>query len=288
MSSRAGSTMQSPEVARAAVITHGKRETIGAALERLRAVAESAGVELLFPDEEVEKHRLGSDRVDVASADLAVVLGGDGTMLRALKRFLGTGVPVFGVNFGRVGFLAACEGDALEEGVGRAFAGEYRVAELPVLELEAEADGERWTAVNDVVVTSSTLGRMIELGWAVGGEDLGSLPCDGLICSTPSGSTAYNLSNGGPVLVWGLDAMALTFVAPHSLHARPLVVPRGRELAATNRSDDVTATVLVDGHRVAELDPGKGVVVRLAEERSLLATLPESTFFSRYRRIFAS
>ena len=142
--------------------------------------------------------------------------------------------------------------------------------------------------MNDVVVTSSTLGRMIELGWAVGGEDLGSLPCDGLICSTPSGSTAYNLSNGGPVLVWGLDAMAVTFVAPHSLHARPLVVPRGRELAVTNRSADVSATVLVDGHRVGELEPGDGVVVRLAEERSLLATLPESTFFSRYRRIFAS
>jgi len=286
MSSRAGSTMQSAEVARAAVVTHGKPETIGAALERLRAVAESAGVELLFPDEEVEKHRLGGDHVDVGSADLAVVLGGDGTMLRALKRFLGTGVPVFGVNFGRVGFLAACEADALEDGLTRAFAGDYRVAELPALELEA--GGERWMAVNDVVVTSSTLGRMIELGWAVGGEDLGSLPCDGLICSTPSGSTAYNLSNGGPVLVWGLDAMAVTFVAPHSLHARPLVVPHGRELEVTNRSEDVAATVLADGHRVGELEPAKGVVMRLSEEPSLLATLPESTFFSRYRRIFAS
>jgi len=288
MSSSTGSTMQSAEVARAAVITHGKPETIGAALERLQGVARAAGVELLYPDEEVEKHRLGSDHGSIGGADLAVVLGGDGTMLRALKRFLGTGVPVMGVNFGRVGFLAACEGDALEDGLGRAFKGDYRVVELPALELEVGAEGERWTAVNDVVVTSSTLGRMIELGWAVGGEDLGSLPCDGLICSTPSGSTAYNLSNGGPVLVWGLDAMAVTFVAPHSLHARPLVVPRGRELAVTNRGADVSATVLVDGHRVGELEPGDGVVVRLADERSLLATLPESTFFSRYRRIFAS
>ena len=71
---------------------------------------------------------------------------------------------------------------------------------------------------------------MVELGWAIGGEDLGDAPCDGVICATPSGSTAYNLSNGGPVLVWGLDAMAVTFVAPHSLHARPLVVPRGSDL----------------------------------------------------------
>jgi len=273
-------------VKRAAVITHGKAETIGAALERLQTLATERGVELLFPDEEVEKHGLGSDHGDLADADLAVVLGGDGTMLRALRRFLGTAVPVIGVNFGRVGFLASMEADALDEGLGRALAGDYRVVELPAL--EAEAGGERWAAVNDVVVTSSTLGRMVELGWAIGGEDLGSLPCDGLICSTPSGSTAYNLSNGGPVLVWGLDAMAITFVAPHSLDARPLVVPRGLDLAVANRTPDLSATVLVDGHVVGELAPGKEVVAGLSRQRSLLATLPESTFFSRYRRTFSS
>src|SRR5205814_1258211 len=103
-------------------------------------------------------------------------------------------------------------------------------------------------AGNDAVVTSGTLGRMVELVWSIGDEDLGRQPCDGLICATPSGSTAYNLSNGGPVLVWGLDAMAITFVAPHSLHARPLVVPRGRDLTVTNSTDDVSAVVLVDGH----------------------------------------
>jgi NAD+ kinase len=273
-------------VKRAAVITHGKPETTGAALERLRALAAERGVELLFPDEELEKHGLGSDHGDLAEADLAVVLGGDGTMLRALGRFLGTAVPVIGVNFGRVGFLASMEAESLDEGLGRAFAGDYRVVELPAL--EAEAGGERWAAVNDVVVTSSTLGRMVELGWAIGGEDLGCLPCDGLICSTPSGSTAYNLSNGGPVLVWGLEAMAITFVAPHSLHARPLVVPGGLDLAVANRTADLSATVLVDGHTVRELAPDDEVVARLSEQRTLLATLPESTFFSRYRRTFSS
>jgi NAD+ kinase len=286
MSSSAGSTTQSPEVKRAAVVTHGKPETIGAALEQLQRVAAERGVELLYPDEERDKHGLGADDGEPAGADLAVVLGGDGTMLRALRRFLGTGVPVIGANFGRVGFLAAFEGEALEKGLGRAFAGEYEVVELPVL--ECASGGERRTAVNDIVVTSSSLGRMIQLGWAIGGEDLGSLPCDGLICSTPSGSTAYNLSNGGPVLVWGLDAMAVTFVAPHSLHARPLVVPRGRELTVVNRTEDVAAALLVDGHRVSDLGSGEEAVIRLADARSLLATLPESTFFSRYRRTFTT
>jgi NAD+ kinase len=267
------------------VITHGQAETAREPLERLRGLADERGVELVLPEEEVAKHGDGAVG-DVISADLAVVLGGDGTMLRALKTFLGTVVPVFGVNFGRVGFLASAGADELEVGVGRAFAGEFDVVELPAL--EASAGDGTWQAVNDVVVTSSTLGRMIELGWAIGGEDLGALPCDGLICSTPSGSTAYNLSNGGPVLVWGLEAMALTFVAPHSLHARPLVVPRGRELTVTNRTTGVGATVLVDGHAVHELAPGDQVEARLSEQSSMLATLPEETFFTRYRRTFVA
>ena len=108
------------------------------------------------------------------------------------------------------------------------------------------------------------------------------------MCSTPSGSTGYNFSNGGPVLVWGMDAMAVTFVAPHSLNARPLVVPRGSDLLVWNRTPDVPATALVDGHRVADLPPGGRALARIGAQRSLLATLPEVTFFSRYSRTFAS
>jgi len=207
-------------------------------------------------------------------------------MLRALTRFLGTRVPVIGVNFGRVGFLASMHPDELEDGLGRAFAGDFVVVELPTL--EARVEGERRAAVNDVVVTSGTLGRMVELVWSIGDEDLGRQPCDGLICSTPSGSTAYNLSNGGPVLVWGLDAMAITFVAPHSLHARPLVVPRGRDLTVTNQTPDVHAAVLIDGHAFTELGEAGRVEVGLGPQRTLLATLPERTFFRRYRETFGS
>jgi NAD+ kinase len=270
-------------VKRAAVITHGRRETVGHAIEQLEAVANGAGVELVMPADELEKHDIDLHEAEPSEADIVVVLGGDGTMLRALRRFLGTSVPVMGVNLGRVGFLASMEADSLEEGLGRALAGDYEVVELPVLEAVA---GSRWPAVNDVVVTSSTIGRMIELGWAIGAEDLGVMPCDGLICSTPTGSTAYNLSNGGPVLMWGLDAMAMTFVAPHSLHGRPLVVPRGRSLTVTNRTGDVSATVLADGQQVHELAPGEQVEARFSEQRSLLGTLPEATFLSRYRRTF--
>ncbi len=289
MTSTAGSPPPSGQsarrVARAAVVTHGRPEQIGAGLARLQAVAHEHGVELLHTADEAEKH--GIERGDDESgADIAVVLGGDGTVLRALTRFLGTGVPVIGVNFGRVGFLSSMGRRDLEAGLARVFAGEYEVLELPTLEVE-HPQGARH-AVNDVVVASASLGRMIELELAVGGEELGRQPCDGIICATPSGSTAYNLSNGGPVLVWGLEAMALTYVAAHSLRARPLVIPPGADVIVWNRTQDVEAGVLVDGHRVATLGKAERAVVRIGSERSLLATLPEATFVRRYRQSFAS
>ena len=213
MTSTPGSTPPRAEpVRRAAVVTHGRPETIGAALERVQRVAARPRRRAALRRGRGAQARRPSGEDEDGRPELAVVLGGDGTMLRALERFLGTGVPVLGVNFGRVGFLTSLTPDGLDEGLARVFQGEYTVSELPTL--DAQTDGGRWTAVNDVVCTSSSLGRMVLLGWAVGDEHLGEQACDGVICSTPSGSTAYNLSNGGPVLVWGLDALAVTFVAP--------------------------------------------------------------------------
>lgn len=286
MSSTTGSQTPLVEPVRTAlVVTHGRPEAIGEALGQLERVAGGAGVELIYPADEAEKHERDADG-DPERADIVVVLGGDGTMLRALQRALGSGTPVIGVNFGEVGFLTSISAKGLEDGLARVFSGEYVVAELPTL--DAEVAGEQHLAVNDVVVASSMVGRMVELGWAVGGEDLGELPCDGVICSTPSGSTGYNLSNGGPVLVWGLDAQAVTFIAPHSLHARPLVVPRGRDVEVENRTVDVNAQVLVDGRPIAELGSGDRVIARLGEQWSLLAHLPEATFFRRYGETFGS
>jgi NAD+ kinase len=256
-------------VRRIAVVSYGDPDLIASASARLEAVLAEAGVEIVEDD-----------------PDLAVVLGGDGTMLRALHRFLGTSVPVIGVNFGRVGFLSAMTPPTMEEGLRRAFAGERRVVELPTLDLDV--DGMEAVAINDVVCATSMIGRMVELAWAVGGEALGVQPCDGVICATSTGSTAYNLSSGGPVLVWGLDAMAVTFVSPHSLHARPLVVPRGLELTVRNVTDRQPANVIADGLALGELGSDREATMRLGERRALLALLPEMTFFHRYRATFAS
>jgi NAD+ kinase len=257
-------------IRRATVVTHGRPEMIGDALPRLRRVAGDLGVELVDGD--------------VARPDLAVALGGDGTMLRALHRYLGAGVPVIGVNFGRIGFLTSIPAADLESGLARAFAGDYKLAELATI--AAEIGGTPHGAVNDVVATSSVPGRMIELSTSIGGERLGVTACDGLICCTPSGSTAYNLSNGGPVIMRGLDAMAITFVAPHSLHARPLVVPPGLGLSVTNETPGVGVAVLVDGQHLGELEPGGSLAIDVGREKAVLALLPEVTFFSRYREVF--
>jgi NAD+ kinase len=288
MTSSAGSTQPWADregVSRVAFVTHGRLEQVGDGVARLEALTRDLGIELIVRSDEAA--RLGlPERGDPADAELVVVLGGDGTMLRALRMYLGTGVPVIGVNFGRVGFLSSMSPDELETGLARAFAGELDVVELPTLDVQNGDTAH--VAVNDVVVTSGELGRMVEVEWAVGAEDLGRVPCDGVICSTPSGSTAYNLSNGGPVLMWGIDAMAITFVAPHSLHARPLVVPRGKDVLVWNRTPDVPVVVLVDGHRVGEAGPGGRVTVRLGAARTLLATLPDATFVSRYRQSFST
>jgi NAD+ kinase len=250
--------------------TPGRPEVVAEARSRVEQAAAAAGVELGAPEDD--------------GLDLLVVLGGDGTMLRALRATLGSGTPVLGINFGRVGFLTTVSGDDLDEALALAFAGGVQVVDLCTL--EARLDGATHPAVNDVVVTSSRPGRMVELGWEVAGEDLGDQPCDGMICCTPSGSTAYNLSNGGPVLMWGLEAMAMTFVAPHSLRARALVVPRGLDLRITNRSKELPVTVLVDGHAVGELERDAEIAVVVGPEHCRLALLPQVTFFTRYHEVF--
>jgi NAD+ kinase len=250
--------------------THDKRAPVDRALRRVEEEAKATGIDVVPPDS--------------GEADVVVVLGGDGTMLRALRATLATRTPVLGINFGRVGFLTSVQGDELDSALRRVLAGDFRVVEL--ITLDARLGDERSAAVNDVVATSSRPGRMVELGWEIGGEHLGEQPCDGMICCTPSGSTAYNLSNGGPVMMWGLEAMAMTFVAPHSLHARPLVVPRGLALRVTSRSPDMPVTVLVDGHELGELTAVDALEVGVGDETCRLAVLPEVTFFTRYHHVF--
>jgi NAD+ kinase len=277
-------------VERAALVSHGQPERVRDAVRRLLAVAADCGVTLVVPPDEREKHPLPDaanvETGDGDDADIAVVLGGDGTTLRALRRYLGTRVASLGVNFGRVGFLTGIRGDHLEDGVRRAFAGEAVAIGLPTLDAHLEDDDV--VAVNDVVVTSGILGRMVLLACEIDGEALIELGCDGAILATPTGSTAYNLSAGGPVLAWGTEGFVLSFVSPHSLHARPLVLGRAHRVRLRNDSPDVPMTVIVDGHARAELAPhGGSIDVRMGSRLAQLAQLQGTSFFGRYRETFS-
>jgi NAD+ kinase len=260
---------------------------VAQALEELEAVAQRRGVQLLLGADDAAKHgRAAASAAELAAAQAVLVLGGDGSMIRALKAY-GDRLPVLGINFGRVGFLTSASRGQVTATAERIFAGDYQVLSLPTLDLSYRE--QHHVAVNDVVVTSGIIGRLIRLGFSIDDEDQGIQPCDGLVSSTPSGSTAYNLSNGGPVLVWGLDAMVTSFIAPHSLNARPLVTGADSCLRVVNHSTDVPAALIVDGQRVGDVEAGEAVSISVAaKQRIYLGTLPEETFFRRYHAVFGA
>jgi NAD+ kinase len=272
------------------VFSHGRPDDTGPALRRIAELAAEAGVEVRMPPQETAKHGRVSETVEVdrerggEDIDLVVVLGGDGTILTCLREFAGTGVPVFAVNFGAIGFLATVEPWELDDGIRRALAGEIEAMELPGL-LIATSDGDR-LAVNDISFHRRPDGRVAELAYSVQGEQLGEVRCDGLVVSTPAGSTGYNLANGGPVLAWGVEGFVVSFIAPHTLTARVLVVAPGDLLEVQNRSREEEVDIITDGQLVGGLAPEATVAIRFEEGWALLAQAPGATFYHRLRDKF--
>jgi NAD+ kinase len=272
------------------VFTHRRVEETGPALETVLRLAAEAGVEVRVPSAEAQKHGLGPrEGVVLGTApddptDLAIVLGGDGTILSTLRLFAGTAVPVFAVNYGAIGFLATIEPGELEDGLRRALGGEFDVMKLPVL-VAHTATGDH-VAINDLSLHRRQDGRVAELAYTVHGQDLGQVRCDGLVVSTPAGSTGYNLANGGPVLAWGVEGFVVSFIAPHTLTARALVVAPADVLEVTNLSAAEEVDLTTDGRRVCAVAPGASVKVSMREDSALLAQAPGATFYERLRDKF--
>ena len=268
------------------VLTHGHPEDTTPAVGRLIEAAERAGVEVRLPPDEERKHGRGAggDSRALPDADVAVVLGGDGTILEALRGVAGRGTPVFAFNFGAIGFLSTVEASALEEGLRRVLEGDFETLAMPVLVVDH--DGQTRRAVNDVSFERRPDSRVAELAYSVADEQLGQVRCDGLVASTPVGSTGYNLANGGPVLAWGVAGFVVSFIAPHTLTARGLVVATDDVLRVVNVSDRDPVDVTTDGRVVGELGPGQDVEVRFEHGQALLAQLPGSTFYRRLREKF--
>ncbi len=272
-----------------ALFTRRNTAMIGEAVVRLAEMSAAAGVELRIPADEVEKLGLGDlpgaqMGADPEGVDLAVVLGGDGTILSTLRHYAGRDVPVFAMNFGEIGFLATVERDGLDAGFERALEGDFEVLGLPAL--RAEITGEERVAVNDISFHRRPELRVAELGYSVAAEAVGGVRCDGLVVSTPAGSTGYNLANGGPVLAWGVSGYVVSFIAPHTLTARALVVAPDDVLEVVNRSEDDPVDVTTDGRHVCSLEPQERVEVRFSEGVAQLAQVSGATFYRRLREKF--
>jgi NAD+ kinase len=276
--------------ATASVITHRRPEETAPALDALMEVARSVGARLLFDQIEVEKHDLqpaeGLELGPTArhDVDICFALGGDGTILRALRTYAGTGVPVFGVNFGEIGFLATVDREQARVGFERAFAREFDVLAVPGIAIRAA--GATWIAINDVSVQRQQGQRVASLSYAVGDDEIGRVRCDGLVVATPAGSTGYNLANGGPVMAWGVEGMVVSFIAPHSLTARALVVAPGDTLTIENRSTEEEVDIAVDGRPVVGLGPGGRLEARFVDAQGLLAQREGVNFYQRLREKF--
>lgn len=276
---------------RVAVFTHRHPEGIDEAVAALIAVAKNRDVELMFDIDEAERHNvvagpgivIGVDW-EVDRPDLAIVFGGDGSILYSLRMFARTGVPTFGFNYGTIGFLASVERDQLDDGIERALSDDFDVLMLPALRVRA--DGIDLLAVNDVGFHRPRDARVAELAYSFAGEQVGHVRCDGLVVATPAGSTGYNLANNGPILAWGVEGFVVSFIAPHTLTARALVAAPGDELTVVNAAKRDEVEILIDGRTAGRMALGAGATVTFEDDVVALAQLPGATFYGRFRDKF--
>ena len=272
----------------AALITHSHPPAATDAVPVAIAAARAAGWRVVADQVELDKHGASAEGVELERADetpdLCLVLGGDGTILHALRRFAYTDVPVFGVNFGTVGFLAAVERADAEAGIARAFGGEIEIIQLPAIRVEA--GGRSGIGFNDVTLSRRPHDRVAELSYRIAADEVGHVRCDGLVAATPVGSTGYNLANQGPILAWGVKGYAVSYIAPHSLTARALVVAPADVLTVFNAPQREPVEIALDGQEFGFLGSGDDLKVHFVESAGRLAQLPGTSFYGRIRDKF--
>lgn len=273
---------------RLGVVGHDGYDGLSEVLALLQREAPAHGYSLRF--EEALLQGAGSDqklsRPD--QVDALIALGGDGTLLRAARFLGGLRVPVFGVNLGKLGFLTACGHEEFPAAFAAFARGDFSVETRMVLEAatfgEGGVLGVRLRALNDVVVHKGGFARVLRLRVRADDELISAFAADGLVVSTPTGSTAYSLSASGPIVVPTFDSMIVTPVAPHTLALRPTILPP--ETVLRVEADDAPEEVLVtaDGQVGTSLAPGQHLVVRRAADPVHLVRFAGTSFFSRLRR----
>lgn len=280
------------------VVAHAHRDDAVAAARRvIRALTAAGATAVIPPDDalrgalaDVPAVVLGAD-IDVTAIEAAVVLGGDGTILRAAELVRDSEAPILGINMGHVGFLAEIEADVLDDAIGRVIDRDYDVEERMTLDVRVHdsdsAEIYRTWALNEATVEKAERERMLEVVLEIDARPLSSFGCDGVVVATPTGSTAYGFSAGGPVIWPTVEAIEVVPLSAHALFARPLVVSPDATVAVEVLKRTYGGGILwCDGRRSHELPPGARVVVRRSDVPVRLARLHPAPFTERLVRKF--
>jgi NAD+ kinase len=272
---------------RLGVVGHRGYEGLPDVLGTLLRLAEPLGLRLFFERDLLDVAGDGEPLLESDDVDALITLGGDGTLLRGARFLQGRQAPILGVNLGRVGFLTSCAGTELEPGLRKLAAGDYRAEARMTLEAwaldRAGVERRRWRALNDVVLHKGGFARILRMRVTADGDFIASYSADGIVVSTPTGSTAYSLSAGGPVVVPTVESIVLTPVSPHTLAIRPLVLPPSAtvEIEAMDGPEELLVTV--DGQVGTTFANGETLCVRRSAHPTLIVRFPDSTFFARLR-----
>jgi len=272
---------------RLGVVGHQGYDQLPDVLHTLLRLAPALNLALLF---ERDLHEIAGDGellADPGDVDALLTLGGDGTLLRGARFLEGRQAPILGVNLGRIGFLTSCGPAELEPCLRQFAAGDYEAEPRMTLEAWAldhrGAERCRWRALNDVVLHKGGFARILRLRVMVDGDVIASYAADGLVMSTPTGSTAYSLSAGGPVVVPTLESIILSPISPHTLAIRPLVLPPTAAVAVEALEGPEELLVTIDGQVGTTFASGETLVVRRAASPALIVRFPGATFFARLR-----
>lgn len=272
---------------RLGVVGHSGYDGLAPALQQLRALAPGLGLRLRI--ERDIPTAVGDDEAldSPDEIDALLTLGGDGTLLRGARLLDGREVPILGVNMGRLGFLTCCPADQLANSLMRFARGDYAVeARMTLRTTVVGADRrprESWLALNDVVIHKGGFARVVSLRVAVDEEPIASYAADGVVISTPTGSTAYSLSAGGPVVVPTLETLIVTPISPHTLAIRPVVLPASSTITVQADDGPEELMITVDGQVGTTFGVGETLTVSRADKAIRIVRFPGSSFFATLR-----
>ena len=224
--------------------------------------------------------------IDFSDCDAAISLGGDGTILAASRHLAQYKVPLFGINFGRVGFLSVVEKDYAFEAIDQVLSGKYDIQERLMLNAALERNGKvlaTCNALNDIVVSSGVFSRAVTLDLSIDNEKINSYNADGIIVSTPTGSTGYSLSAGGPIILEALDVTVITPVCPHSFFSRPIVASADSKIKIINQGDNGISSLTADGQFRFMLEYNDTITISSSEDKARFIHFSGQSYFERIK-----